>query len=461
MDYRIYGRDRELEALRTYARLGKKVLIKGRRGIGKTYLVKALVELLIGEDKRAIYVNCEKVTTPASLLVEAGVGSGRGLSPDQVLETLFNRLREENIDLIVLDEFVYLVRDFARRKPYRSVERVVAHLRGLLAEFPDSVIFTASTLWQLYKLIRNYERRLARMFDVVMKLDSLRLDDASRIAYDVVKNHEEAVKIAELGDCVPFYVESIALTRLRCGDPYEAFVEELRRGALNELFRALFSNMPGSAREIICILAERPHTFEGLEHKIMDDTMPYSLEYLTEMDIIGRIQRRRRVTYYIKDKTFGAWVTMRRHPHIVKNIHRITRLLSLGFESIVRELFLSITTETELEDIKGERIAFGPTETVRRIELDGGELDLLATDEKGRTILGEVALKADLEKIKQLEENSAKIRKRMGLRDITIVLITYDRPSEQIIRLAEKKNIRILSSEQLNKLARSIGYRNI
>jgi len=459
--HKLYGREREFDALKKYAELHKNVLIKGRRGIGKTHIVRALIEdLKSNRNIKAIYINCEKITTPSTLLSEAGFRTEPSLSPDDVLNELFRNARESGVEIIALDEFVFLVRDFAKRKPYRNAERVIAHLRGLISEFPGATIFTASSLWKLYKLIRGYERRLARMFDVVIKLDALTLEDSAKIAYDITGDLESSSIIAELGDGVPFYVESIALTSLRCADPYEAFVEELTRGALNELFRALFSDMPPSAREIVYLLSQSPRTFESLKHSILDNAMPYSLEYLVEMDIVGRIEKGRRVTYFIKDKTFRAWVTINRKPHVAREMHKITRVLSLGFEALVRELFLAITSETEIDTVQG-KITFGPTDIVKRLDIDG-EVNLMAIDAKGRTIISEITIRENPKrKIRQLLETEKKLRKKMGIREPMKLLITYKPPSETVIKLAKRNNVHIITQKHLNKLARIVRYRPI
>lgn len=459
LKYRIFGRENELNALVQYVQLGKKVLIKGRRGIGKTFLVKNLMHIL-KDDIRSLYLNCERVTTPRVLLSEIGVEASSLSGPDEVLNAFFKTLKDQGIDLLIMDEFVYLVRDFSKRKPYRNIERVVAHLRSLILDFDGAVILTTSTLWKLYRMIRDYERRLARTFDVVMKLDPLKIEDAAKIAELIVGGGDESLSIAELGDGVPFYTEAIALTRLRCSNVYEAFLEELNRGALNELFRALFSDMPAPAREVIYLLSKGPRVYESLEKEVLDDALPYSLEYLVEMDIVGKIQRRRRTTYYIKDKVFGAWVSVNRIPELARNIHKITRLLAIGFESIVRELFLSIVSEIEIPTL-GKHLVFGPVETIRRVEMDG-EIDLLAIDKRNRTIIGEITIRDDPgRKISQLIRSSRKIVDMYKIEQPFLLLITYNQPSNEIIEHASENNILIMTNKHLNQLARKINYRPI
>ncbi len=310
-------------------------------------------------------------------------------------------------------------------------------------------------------MISGYERRLARMFDVVMHLDALRLEDAAKISFDIIRNEKEALTIAELGDGVPFYIESISLTRLRCEDPYEAFSEELRRGALNELFTSLFDDMPPAAREVVLVLAKGPMSFEGLEKEIIDDTLPYALDYLIEMDIIGRIERKRRVTYYIKDKTFGAWATMTKKGYTLSEIRNIKRILSLGFESIIRELFLNINKEIEIEDANNRNFIFGPTDYVKRFDIDG-EVDLFAMDKKGRTVIGEITIRESSGiKLLQLLKNAEKIKQKFRIEKAILVLVVYKKPKEEILEKAIENNIYILSSEELNKLARTLGFRPI
>jgi len=458
---KLYGRDREIRALEEYVKLGKKVLIKGRRGIGKTALVKKVAENMRKADINVLYINCENITTPKSLLSTIGVKEGYILEPDEILSIFFKKLQEININILILDEFTILLKDFSKRKPYRGLEKVVAHLRGLTSEFDGAVLFTASSLWFIAKLLKSYERRLARMFNVVLKLDSLKLGDASKIAYDITKNEEESFLIANLGDSVPFYVESISLTRLRMNNPYESFREELTRGALNELFRALFNDLIPSAREVIYLLSEKPRTFESLEKEVLDDTLPYALEYLQEMDLVGKIERRRRTTYYLRDKTFGAWVKLNKNPQIFKEIKRITKILSLGFESIVRELFLNITMEIDIIDHLGNKIIFGPVDYVKRIELNG-EIDLIANDIKNRVIIGEITIRGDPKrKIEQLLTNVEKVKEKLGIKEFIPCLITYNEPKEEITKLAKEENIHIITSRELNQIARTVKYRPI
>ena len=383
------------------------------------------------------------------------------MTPDEILKLFFRRLKENNIGLLVLDEFTFLVRDFSKRKPYRGAEKVIAHLRGLIDEYEGSVLFTASSLWFIAKMLKGYERRLAKMFDVVMKLDSLTIQDSSMIAYDITKDRERSFIIANLGDGVPYYVESISLTNLRVVDPYESFREELTRGALNELFRALFNDLMPAAKEVIFLLSKGPKTYEGLEKEILDKTMPYALDYLQEMDLIGRIERRRRTTYYLKDKTFGAWLTLNRKPEVSREIGKITKILSIGFEAIVRELFLGMTTEVVIRDAKGDEIEFGPTDYVKRVELDG-EIDLLARDLNDRYIVGEITIRKEpARKIAQLDKNVVKLSEKMGIKEIFKLLITYNKPSEELLELAKEKGIFVLSSRELNELAKKLNYRPI
>lgn len=461
MVVKLYGREEEIRALFEYVKLGKNILLKGRRGIGKTALVKELVKRVKDLGFNSLYVNCESITTPKTLLDFVGLSGRKQISTEEILPKFFEEISRKNIQVLVLDEFTLLIRDLSKRKPYRGVEKVIAHLRSLLEEYSGSVILTASTLWTISRLMKNYERRLARMFPVVLTLGPLTINDAAKLAFDIVGLEGVAYTIASLGDAVPFYVEALSLTQIRISDPYMAFQEELTRGALNELFRALFNDLPPVAREVIYLLAQGPKNYESLEKEVLDDTLSFALDYLQEMDLIGKTQRKKRTLYFLKDKTFGAWVSLNKTPSLYKDIKKITRILAIGFESIIRELFLSINMEIDIKDANGRVFKFGPVDYSRRVELNG-EIDMLAQDTAGRTLIGEITIRENIErKIKQLSENNKKVRDKLGIKDAKLLLITYKEPGESTLRKAKKLDIYVLTRKELNNIAKIVGYRPI
>ena len=336
--------------------MSKGILLKGKRGIGKSALMKKVLEELEAEGIRTLSLDCQRVSMPSRLLLKLSEKTGRDISvgenPYEVLETLFKIAMEEGVSVIFFDEFTYLVRDFSRRNPYRGAESVIAHLRSLINEFEGGVVFASSTLLSLSKLIRGYERRMARMFDVVFKLENLTLGDTLKIIEGYGVPDIDAIILAEASDGVPFYAESLALSYLRVKNPEEAVVEELTRGALSEYFRAVYTDLPIVARRILEILAAGPKTYQTLVREIADDTLPFALKYLLELDFVGKIKKQKTAIYYLKDKLLGIWVKI--YTEEIMDSTFIAKLLPRAFESLIRELFLSIKGEIEIMDFQGK-----------------------------------------------------------------------------------------------------------
>ncbi|BDR93391.1 AAA family ATPase [Vulcanisaeta souniana] len=65
----LFGRDEEVEYVKRQVRAGNWVIIGGQRGIGKTSLMKVVLNELSREGFRAIYVNARGVTTLRDLLM--------------------------------------------------------------------------------------------------------------------------------------------------------------------------------------------------------------------------------------------------------------------------------------------------------------------------------------------------------------------------------------------------------
>ena len=65
----LFGRDEEVEYVKRQVKAGNWVVIGGQRGIGKTSLMKVVLNELSGEGFRAIYVNARGITTLRDLLM--------------------------------------------------------------------------------------------------------------------------------------------------------------------------------------------------------------------------------------------------------------------------------------------------------------------------------------------------------------------------------------------------------
>ncbi len=449
------NRDSEIQFLKKALKMGKKILLKGKRGIGKSALMKKILEELEAEGIRTLSLDCQRVSMPSRLLLKLSEKTGREVTisenPYEVLETLFRISMEEDISVIFFDEFTYLVRDFSRRNPYRGSESVIAHLRSLISEFEGGVVFASSTLLSLSKLVRGYERRMARMFDVVFKLENLTLSDTLKIikGYGVPDN--DAVILVEASDGVPFYAESLALSYLRVKNPEETVMEELTRGALSEYFRAIYTDLPIAARRILEILATGPKTYQTLVREIADDTLPFALKYLLELDFIGKIKKQKTAIYYLKDKLLGIWVRI--YTEEIRDSAFVAKLLPLAFESLIRELFLSIKREIEITDYQGKKLVFGPVERVEHLRLGDIEINLLAHDEKGRILVGEITMGSPQKKIQQLNKVIKALKDKLGISPTYTVLISYFQ--------GIKSDHIVLTRKELNSIAKKIGFRPI
>jgi len=292
---------------------------------------------------------------------------------------------------------------------------------------------------------------MARMFDVVFKLENLTLSDTLKIikGYGVPDN--DAVILVEASDGVPFYAESLALSYLRVKNPEETVIEELTRGALSEYFRAIYTDLPIAARRILEILATGPKTYQTLVREIADDTLPFALKYLLELDFIGKIKKQKTAIYYLKDKLLGIWVRI--YTEEIRDSAFVAKLLPLAFESLIRELFLSIKGEIEITDYQGKKLVFGPVERVEHLRLGDVEINLLAHDEKGRILVGEITMGSPQKKIQQLNKVIKALKDKLGISPTYTVLISYFQ--------GIKSDHIVLTRKELNSIAKKIGFRPI
>ncbi len=413
------NRERELELLSLMITRGDKILIKGRRGIGKSVLALKVLEEVEGQGFKGVYINCSTVTRGSDLLRQMAeelclkdVDVGR-LDNKTALENFFREVSERGVNVIVLDEFTNLFRTLGRKREFGNVTNFAAVLRGCIMDCGAAVIATSSSLAEIRKIIRK-ARILARTFDFILNLGPLDFNNSLGLISLMEREYGWKIpddvkdRIVILADFVPFYVECLTKAYALYGDLDEALRMEFTEGTLAEYFFSLYEDLNPTERLVIYNLAIGRKKYEDLESTIGESDLPQMLSDLIERDLISKVFISRKNVFYVaKDRTFASWVLFTTTPQMAKDIELFKRVSTIGFEALVRETLGALGKQIRVKDALGRELVLGPFKYVGMGKSRYGQIDVLAIDFEGRTLLGECYFGTDVpkRKIEQLEKH--------------------------------------------------------
>jgi len=104
---------------------------------------------------------------------------------------------------------------------------------------------------------------------------------------------------------------------------------------------------------------------------------------LTRKGIIKKVVKsEKEVHYFITDKLFEAWLQLQDIGEYKKMSERRSKILSYGFEALMREALFAMNQPLKIGDILGREIEIGPYARVVRYEGALGEIDAVAYVDK-------------------------------------------------------------------------------
>ncbi len=453
-------RERELDMLMKLAMGRKKVLIKGRRGIGKSLLAMKVLEELKKKGIRVLYINCLTVTTGRDLLRRLSsvynINLNYNIDNKSALDEFFRLIDKHDISVVVFDEITNLFYVLGRKKEFGNISNFANIFRGYVVDLKAAVIATTSSMAELRKIIRK-SRILGRTFNFIMPLEPFTREHAIELAKLVATEvgrdlpEEDAERIAILADFVPFYIEALTRAYMLYGDINRALQVEFTSGTLAEYFSSLFEDLSPTQRSIILRLGTGRKKYEELEGLVGED-ISQALSELIDRDLVVRIYiTRKNVFYATKDRTFASWVVFFYHSTAIKRMEEILQMTTLSFEAFVRETLGALQSRIRIRDSLGRELELGPFTNVTMHKYRYGQIDVFATDFDGNLLLGECYMGSQLtiEKIRQLEKH-----KKTFPKAILIVFTTAEIP-DKTKKYAEEKNIYIIGIESLKEIRKN------
>ena len=387
------------------------------------------------------------------------------------LDAFYLLLRDYGIRYVIFDEISTLLRRFGAQRPFRGAggaRAVAEHLKALLDAYKGiSTIFSDTSINFHYELFREYGGPLFRQYQAMLEVEPLGLRHAIEFASRLAKKNninvdeELLLNIADLSGGVSTYIEMlIAIVRSGMSlDKYEKEVEEaIMYGLLNRYFEALLDKFSWTEQEVLYAIAKGKTRFYELQRDIAGCAQ--ALETLLRKGIVVNVKKGPRESYYlIKDKLFSMWLAMKEKPRLQKLSYKKARVLTVGFESLVREIFFTLEKEVRIVDELGKEITIIPPRRVYRYEGALGEVDMIAEYRDGSVIVGEIYMdtKCGPEKIEQLI-NAIGIAERLGYKIKFASLISYFEYPKGTIEYARKRSEKIppvlLTERQLRELSK-------
>ncbi len=454
-------RDNELKALINYARSGKKVLVKGRRGVGKSVLVLKALELLEAQGMKSIYINCLGVVNGRDLLrlleVELGCRVSDRLNNKEAFDEFFQLIESHNIGVVVLDEFTNLFQTLGRKKDFGNITNFAAVFRGHIMDSKASFIVTASSLVDLRKIVRK-ARIFGRTFDYVLVLDPFErkhaLELVDEVARDINKEIPGHIKedIIIWGDFVPYYIEALTRAYLLYGNLARALEVEFSSGTLAEYFSSLYEDLNPIQRAIMMHLGMGRKKFEELVNLISENGVPQALSELLNMDLVAKVViSKKNVFYTTKDRTFSAWILYNYNPSFTGKIKTILEIASLSFEAFVRETLGALNQRVRIIDSLGRELLLGPFLKVAIQKTRMGQIDVFAVDTKGNTIIGECYSGELLTKRKLMQIE----KYRSEYPDAVMIFFMRGDIEQKAEQYAKQKEIYIIGLEELREIRKN------
>jgi AAA+ ATPase superfamily predicted ATPase len=428
----LVDRREELKALEEWFRRGRVALLFGRRRVGKTRLV---LEFIRG--KRAVYLLAADSTLEYNLRkfseelsARFGVPGLRFADFEELFRFLCSR---EDVDLVVIDEFGYLVRAGALPQFQRVVDLVLGSKKLLL---------TGSTVSAIESELLGYRSPLYGRVDLVKRLQPLRFHHL--FEWFPGASFEGALAVYAATGGVPRYLEFFQ----RCA------LEEVRRVMLNPdtlPFRdaklILEEELPEPRRYFLvleAIASGRTRLGEIAQYSGLE---PYKLTYyLGVLRDLGYVTYERpllegkRGVYRIADPYLAFWFRFI-HPFYEELESGITAqalaYFERNFNTHLGQVFEQVAGELLLPELRFTRAG--------RWWKRGEEIDLVALDEDSGTayfVEFKYSREVDAElEARRLRRKAELFGWRRGARREVYVIVarSFSRSSSEAVVIDERK----------------------
>ena len=432
----LVDRREELKALEEWFRRGRVALLFGRRRVGKTRLV---LEFIRG--KRAVYLLAADSTLEYNLRkfseelsARFGVPGLRFADFEELFRFLCSR---EDVDLVVIDEFGYLVRAGALPQFQRVVDLVLGSKKLLL---------TGSTVSAIESELLGYRSPLYGRVDLVKRLQPLRFHHL--FEWFPGASFEGALAVYAATGGVPRYLEFFQ----RCA------LEEVRRVMLNPdtlPFRdaklILEEELPEPRRYFLvleAIASGRTRLGEIAQYSGLE---PYKLTYyLGVLRDLGYVTYERpllegkRGVYRIADPYLAFWFRFI-HPFYEELESGITAqalaYFERNFNTHLGQVFEQVAGELLLPELRFTRAG--------RWWKRGEEIDLVALDEDSGTayfVEFKYSREVDAElEARRLRRKAELFGWRRGARREVYVIVarSFSRSSSEAVVIDERKLVEL------------------
>jgi len=432
----LVDRREELKALEEWFRRGRVALLFGRRRVGKTRLV---LEFIRG--KRAVYLLAADSTLEYNLRkfseelsARFGVPGLRFADFEELFRFLCSR---EDVDLVVIDEFGYLVRAGALPQFQRVVDLVLGSKKLLL---------TGSTVSAIESELLGYRSPLYGRVDLVKRLQPLRFHHL--FEWFPGASFEGALAVYAATGGVPRYLEFFQ----RCT------LEEVRRVMLNPdtlPFRdaklILEEELPEPRRYFLvleAIASGRTRLGEIAQYSGLE---PYKLTYyLGVLRDLGYVTYERpllegkRGVYRIADPYLAFWFRFI-HPFYEELESGITAqalaYFERNFNTHLGQVFEQVAGELLLPELRFTRAG--------RWWRRGEEIDLVALDEDSGTayfVEFKYSREVDAElEARRLRRKAELFGWRRGARREVYVIVarSFSRSSGEAVVIDERKLVEL------------------
>jgi hypothetical protein len=432
----LVDRREELKALEEWFRRGRVALLFGRRRVGKTRLV---LEFIKG--KRAVYLLAADSTLEYNLRkfseelsARFGVPGLRFADFEELFRFLCSR---EDVDLVVIDEFGYLVRAGALPQFQRVVDLVLGSKKLLL---------TGSTVSAIESELLGYRSPLYGRVDLVKRLQPLRFHHL--FEWFPGASFEGALAVYAATGGVPRYLEFFQ----RCA------LEEVRRVMLNPdtlPFRdaklILEEELPEPRRYFLvleAIASGRTRLGEIAQYSGLE---PYKLTYyLGVLRDLGCVTYERpllegkRGVYRIADPYLAFWFRFI-HPFYEELESGITAqalaYFERNFNTHLGQVFEQVAGELLLPELRFTRAG--------RWWKRGEEIDLVALDEDSGTayfVEFKYSREVDAElEARRLRRKAELFGWRRGARREVYVIVarSFSRSSSEAVVIDERKLVEL------------------
>ncbi|MGQ4891983.1 MAG: AAA family ATPase [Candidatus Njordarchaeia archaeon] len=480
------------------------LLLYGLRRVGKTSLIRKFIS-----DKQGILVDCSEISHGAEFFttVYAKILKLFGLDPLYQLEDIktdplrrfypyfsnplddsfemlkntfdfLNEVAKETDYLIVaLDEFHGLIENISKfsmdEKYPLAREKLLWTIRNKLQSSQSNILWILSTSAGF--LVEEYSRANRAFLEMLKKIEikPLSLQHSKEMAkklldrYEVNYDEDIVHEIAKLSGGIPALIEKICFMLIREKKlNKEALINTIKSalemGEFDEFFYSYTNFIAENSRwsrptilKVLRCIAEGEKNNKEISKKTKIKPTTLS-NMLSDLRNKGVITKNNEITYPL----YKEWLLAREIPPSgYKRIDLLLYNLGVTVESYIREIFSHINKKITL---KGEdkyfygtasELTINPIKSVK----GGGEIDLIATENTGRKIIGEI--KSGKVSKKDVENFHKKLEKIKG--EKLAILIAMGGALPSAIAESAKRNIIILSKDAINEIAKKIGHPRI